>query len=327
MFIKPYMEKIYHLYYRIDTTLNDTESALAHYTLAKQWEDSILNQQNRRQWVMMQGEYETERAENKITMLESENEVKDLRIQQSRTFIFGLSGFVVIIVLMALLFIRQNKAKAEHKSVVLEQKLLRVQMNPHFIFNSLTDLQSYIWSKDPVKANDYLASFSKLLRLILENSRREFVPVEKEIDAITHYLKLQSFRYKDKFSYTIDIDEKIDEEHMMIPPMLAQPYIENSIEHGILAKETQGHIDVKFSLEGDLIHIEVTDDGIGFIRSSELKKDKSHESLAMMITQERLLMIFKKYRQKISFSISDILDDKNNVTGARVSFAVPYSKL
>jgi LytS/YehU family sensor histidine kinase len=202
-------------------------------------------------------------------------------------------------------------------------------MNPHFIFNSLADLQSYIWSKDPVTANDYLASFSKLLRLILENSRQEFVPVEKEIAAISNYLKLQSLRYKDKFKYTIDIDEEIDEENMMIPPMLAQPYIENSIEHGIMAKETTGHIEVRFALEGNLINIDVTDDGIGFKRSSELKKTKhpGHESLAMKITQERLLMIFKKYKQKIKFNISDILDDQNNVAGARVSFAVPYSTL
>ena len=173
------MEKIYRLYFRLDTTLHDESSALQNYMLATQYADSVYNEKQAMQWGMMQGQYETENARSKIEVLESENEVKEVRIQQSRTLLYGLGGFVVVIVLMAFLFIRQNKARAEHKSVVLEQKLLRLQMNPHFIFNSLADLQSYIWSKDPVTANDYLASFSKLLRLILENSRQEFVPVEK----------------------------------------------------------------------------------------------------------------------------------------------------
>jgi sensor histidine kinase YesM len=197
------------------------------------------------------------------------------------------------------------------------------------MFNSLADLQGFIWSKDTVKANEYLSSFSKLLRLILENSREEFVTVEKEINAISHYLKLQSLRYKDKFEYHIEIDEEIDDEEMLIPPMLAQPFIENSIEHGILPKETTGHIDVKFMLEKDMIHIEVTDDGIGFKGSSEMKRKKvpGHESLAVKITRERLQMIYRKYRKKIRFSSSDILDEANNIAGARVSFAVPYSRL
>jgi len=264
-----------------------------------------------------------------IVMLRKESEIKDLQIQQSRIFLIGMGVFVVIIGFMALLFIRLNKVRAHHKSVVLEQKLLRLQMNPHFLFNSLADLQGFIWSKDTLTANEYLSSFSKLLRLILENSRQEFVPVEKEISAITHYLKLQSLRYKDKFEYNIHIDEEIEEEDMLIPPMLAQPFIENAIEHGIMPKESTGHIEVNFVLDKNLINIEVTDDGIGFKRSSELKETKhpGQESLAMTITRERLTMIYKKYKQKIRFNISDIIDDKNNVAGARVSFAVPFSRI
>jgi len=116
---------------------------------------------------------------------------------------------------------------------------------------------------------------------------------------------------------------------MLIPPMLAQPFIENAIEHGIMPKESTGHIEVNFVLDKNLINIEVTDDGIGFKRSSELKETKhpGQESLAMTITRERLTMIYKKYKQKIRFNISDIIDDKNNVAGARVSFAVPFSRI
>jgi sensor histidine kinase YesM len=238
-----------------------------------------------------------------------------------------MGAFIVILGLIAILFIRQNKARAEHRNVLLEQKMLRLQMNPHFVFNSLSDLQGFIWNEDKLKANDYLSSFSRLMRLILENSRQDFVPVEKEINTIKHYLKLQSLRYKGKFEYRVEIDDEIDEETMLIPPMLSQPFIENSIEHGILPKGSTGHIEVKFTLKHDIINIDVIDDGIGFSGSSALKKERhpEHESLAMQITRERLLLIYKKYKRKISFTFMDILDDDNKVKGARVSFAVPFA--
>jgi sensor histidine kinase YesM len=238
----------------------------------------------------------------------------------------GIGGIFLVLVLVGFMFLRQHKMKAQHNTVVLEQKLLRSQMNPHFIFNSLANIQEFIWNKDAFTANEYLSSFSKLVRLILENSRNDFVPVEKEISTIQNYLTLQKLRYSDKLEYTIEVDPKIDEEEMLIPPMLVQPFIENSIEHGISGKETTGHIHVKFSLEGDQINIEVKDDGIGFKKSSELKKDKKtdHQSLAMTITQERLLMHYKKYKRKIQLTISDLMDDNKQVTGAKVIFGIPY---
>jgi LytS/YehU family sensor histidine kinase len=322
-----FMGEIYHLYFQLDTVFHDKEQALNHYILASHWKDSIHNEQSRKQWAMMQGEYETERAENKIQYLEKENEVSNMKVRQSKVYLFAMGAFILILALVAILFVRQNRARAEHRNVLLEQKMLRLQMNPHFVYNSLSDLQGFIWSEDKLKANDYLSSFSRLMRLILENSRQDFVPVEKEINAIEHYLKLQSLRYQGRFEYKLEIDEEIDEEHMLIPPMLSQPFIENSIEHGILPKGSTGHIEVKFTLKHDIINIDVIDDGIGFSGSSGLKNGTTpqHESLAMQITKERLLLIYRKYKQKINFSFADILDDDNEVKGARVSFAVPFS--
>lgn len=323
----PYMANIYSLYFQLDTVAQDQKRALSHYMLASHWKDSIHDNQRGRQWAMMQGEYEMERAESKIEVLEKENEVSHMQVRQSRAYLFAMGAFFIVLGLMSVLFIRQNRMRAYQRNLLLEQKVLRLQMNPHFMYNSLSDLQGFIWSEDKIKANEYLSSFARLMRLILENSRQDFVPVEKEINAITHYLKLQSLRYRDKFNYTIQVDEEIDEEHMLIPPMLSQPFIENSIEHGILPKTSTGHIEVKFMLKDEIIHIDVVDDGIGFSGSSALAKGKQaeHESLAMQITRERLLMIYKKYKQKINFTIADILDDENKVKGARVSFAVPYS--
>jgi hypothetical protein len=329
IYLKSYMEKIYRLYYLIHTDLQHKDLAFDYYQKASEWKDSIYNEQNRRQWAMLQGQYETERAQSKINVLETENEVNELKIRQSRFYLFAMGGFVLVLALIGIMFYRQNKIKLEHKTLVVEQKLFRVQMNPHFMFNALAGLQVYIWNKDPVTANEYLASFSRLLRLILENSREEFVPVEKEIDAITHYLKLQSYLNKDKFDFQVNVDDEIDEESMLIPPMLAQPFIENSIEHGILPKDSKGHIDVTFRLLKDVIHIEIEDDGIGFEAASELKKksSKEHKSLAMKITKDRLMMMCKKYNKKYTFLSADTLDAENNVSGAKVSFDVPYSMI
>jgi len=322
------LQDIYWLFYRLDTTTHNESSAFKNYIRATQWEDSIYNEQSKRQTAMLQGEYETESAQNQIAILVKDNEVKNIKLKQSTIYLFVMGGFVVIIFLMAILFIRQNKIKAEHQMVVLEQKLLRSQMNPHFIFNSLANIQEFIWKKDPLTANEYLSSFSKLVRLILENSRNDFVPVEKEISTIENYLNLQKLRFRDKFEYSIKVDPEIDKEDMLIPPMLVQPFIENSIEHGISTKETTGHIDVSFFLEKDKINIEVKDDGIGFKKSTELKKDlkKDHQSLAMTITRERLMMHYKKYKREIRLSISDITDEHNQVMGARVLFGIPYNQ-
>ena len=133
---------------------------------------------------MLQGQYETESAQRHIDVLEKENEVKDLRIQQSRIYLLALGGFVVIIILMALLFVRQNKIRAEHHTIILEQKLLRLQMNPHFIFNALSNILNFVNKKDTTNASNYLTSFSRLLRSTLESSREDYIVLEEEISSI-----------------------------------------------------------------------------------------------------------------------------------------------
>jgi tetratricopeptide (TPR) repeat protein len=319
---------VYECMYDTYTKLGEYKKAHEYFVLSQEAEKEISQEKNRNLMTMMEADSKDEKAKSQIELLARDNDLKALAIKQSRTFNFGIAGIFVFLLLVGLLLLRQNKMKAKHNTVLLEQKLLRSQMNPHFIFNSLANIQDFIWNKDPLTANEYLSSFSKLVRLILENSRNDFVPVEKEINTIENYLNLQKLRYRDKFEYTIEIDPEIDEEDMLIPPMLVQPFIENSIEHGIRLKETTGHIQVRFYLQGDQINIEVKDDGIGFKKSTELKKDrkKDHQSLAMTITQERLLMHYKKYKRKIQLTISDLMDDNNQVTGAQVVFGIPYNQ-
>jgi len=170
-----------------------------------------------------------------------------------------------------------------------------------------------------------LSRFSQLIRNILDNSTEDYVPLQKEIETIRHYLELQQVRYAGQFTYNLTVDEKIDEESMMIPPMLAQPFIENSIEHGIRHKDTTGHIEIRFLLEGKLIRFEVEDDGVGREKSREIemKQGRIHRSLSTSITHDRLVKLNKKLKTKIRMDITDLKNNLGEACGTKVTFGIP----
>jgi sensor histidine kinase YesM len=198
-------------------------------------------------------------------------------------------------------------------------------MNPHFIFNALSSIQGFIVDNDPINASLYLSRFSKLIRNILDNSAEEFVTLSKEIATIENYLALQKLRYEDKFDYSIDVDENIDPESVSVPPMLAQPFIENSVEHGIKHKATHGHIDIRFTLKDQVILFEVEDDGVGRSAAKEIEmhQQKDHRSMATAITLERLSVMNKKLRKKIHLNIADLLTDEGYPAGTKVNLEIP----
>jgi tetratricopeptide (TPR) repeat protein/predicted GH43/DUF377 family glycosyl hydrolase len=324
--LKRYMEKIYRLNYRIDTALHHKDSAFTHFILASQWKDSIYNEQNRRKTAMMQGTYETESTQNRMGMLQKANEVKDLQIKQTRIYLYGLAGFIIIIIFIALLFIRQNKIKAEHQKVILEQKLLRLQMNPHFIFNALSNILNFINRKDTDNAANYLNSFSRLLRTTLESSREDYILLSDEIQSLKNYLDLQLLRYAGKFEYSLEVDEEIDIENAIIPPILIQPFIENAIEHGIRHKQGIGHIYIRFRLEDKKVICEVEDDGVGREKAweTEYQERKTHKSLATEIITDRIQSLNNKLKQKIKLNIIDLKSDDNESSGTKVILNLPY---
>ncbi len=219
-----------------------------------------------------------------------------------------------------------SRRKDRKRILELEQKLLLSQMNPHFVFNSLTAIQNYIFQNEPYLAGRYMASFAKLVRLILENSRMSLIPISKEVETITHYLELQSIRFQGKFDYTLSIDPDIDKEHHSIPPMLAQPFIENAIEHGIIHLSEKGQIKISFLLSDQSIVLEVEDNGLGIDRSLKTseKKRVEYESLATRITNERLSKLKKSYGQKVSMETIDLSKlPLSSKTGTLVRFTIP----
>ncbi|MEI6123676.1 MAG: two-component regulator propeller domain-containing protein [Bacteroidota bacterium] len=215
----------------------------------------------------------------------------------------------------------------EKQMFSLEQTALRLQMNPHFIFNSLNSIQSFVIANDTDKAIHYLAKFSQLMRFILSHSQQTFVPVSDEIKSMSIYLDIERLRFDNKFSYEFDIDENIDIEFIEIPPMIIQPYIENAIIHGILNKEGNGFIKIILKLMNEkYILCTVQDDGIGREKALEIKKrsDLKHKSRGMLITQKRLDILNERDKDLVNITITDLKDSYNNAKGTKVEIVIIY---
>lgn len=198
-------------------------------------------------------------------------------------------------------------------------------MNPHFIFNALNSVNQFIAQNDERSANKFLAEFSRLMRLVLENSQEDFIPLTTEQEIISLYLKLEHYRFRDKFEYQIIMDESIDPEVIPIPPMLIQPYIENAVWHGLRYKEEKGHLLLRMSKNVAGMQVEIIDDGIGRKRSTAIKTEnqKKHQSTGLKNIDERLRIINKVYGLRYQVDISDKNSDG---TGTKVVIHVPENK-
>lgn len=226
--------------------------------------------------------------------------------------------------------IRQLKARERNlqlqKSMLeLEQKALRLQMNPHFIFNALNSIKGCMATGDLQLARKNLVKFAQLMRLILDNSRAAFVPVDNEIRMLEHYLDLEQLSRPDKFEYKIIVDPAIELETMKIPPMLVQPFVENSVLHGIAPLDRPGRIEMKFQLEGQRIRCTITDNGIGRSKARELRDEDhdGHKSAGISVTEERLKLLQIGSEENYQVRIIDLKNAEGQPTGTRVEVLMP----
>jgi tetratricopeptide (TPR) repeat protein len=284
--------------------------------------DSIFSKEKQKQIAEIQTKYDVEKKENKLALLSKENELQKLQFKQSQTLFLSVLIFLTFSSSLFILLIQRKKLKANNQVLETRQRLMRSQMNPHFIFNSIASIQNYIIKNNSLEASSYLAKFANLMRNILYQSRVEFISLDKEIEMLGDYLKLQELRLNDQLSYSINIDDAIDPETMAVPPLLMQPFIENAIEHGILKKENAtGNIILKIFLQGKEIVFEIEDDGIGIKNSAKMKKEE-HHSLATEIIKNRLILLSKSYRKKPVFNTVD-LNDNFGKTGTKVVVKLP----
>ncbi|MCE7055200.1 histidine kinase [Algoriphagus sp. AGSA1] len=219
----------------------------------------------------------------------------------------------------------KEKVQLQKSAIELEQRLLRTQMEPHFIFNSLSALQSYIRIEEKEKALRYLNKFSRLLRNSLELSRESQVPLEDEIETLEYYLELQRMRYDESFEFKIHKPTGEDALHLLIPPMLIQPFVENAILHGVANATGQGMITVSLSLHKESLYVSIVDNGPG-IKAVKQKPDGKQKSLSTTISRERLEILARAKGVTIQVTILDRHDMDSTLTGTQVELVIPLER-
>ncbi|MBN1789882.1 MAG: tetratricopeptide repeat protein [Bacteroidales bacterium] len=319
------LKDYYYYKFKLDSFQNKNQEAMASYIRYHELDKQIIDVQLSQRIADIQTTYEMQRKEQENKLLKSENEVQKIRINKSRTILIALCGIFGLIFVITLLVVRHQRLLTQHKIIELKQKNLNQQMNPHFVYNCLTSIQSYIFHNDTPKSLEYLSKFSKLMRKILESSQNQYMSVQDEIEMLSLYLKLESVRFKGKFDYDIFVDEKIDPILFKIPSLLIQPFVENSLWHGIQNKQGKGRIQVSFNLADKSIFCAIEDNGIGRENAEKIKNSRitNHISLGGSITQTRMKLLKSLYGSRLGIRYIDLKDNENKPSGTRVELFLP----
>ena len=304
------------------------KEALESHERFKVLNDSLFNEENIEKITQIEYEYkyknQLEAAKFKeMALTETVNETTDNLEKSQRNLLYGIIIFLTVTVLLGgiIFFLRLRNVKEKTQNIITEQKLLRSQMTPHFIFNAMSVLQGIILNKEDTKAVSYLSKFSRLLRITLENSRDQLVSLKNELVAVENYIDLQNIEAKTPFVYSINIAENIDSEKVKIPPMLIQPFIENSIEHGFVNHEGDKIIEITISRKDNLLNCIITDNGVG-VNTRKESVNRNKKSLSTAITTERIELLSKNTKNKGSISIED--RKKYGAQGTQVTMVIPY---
>jgi tetratricopeptide (TPR) repeat protein len=272
---------------------------------------------------------------DKIAQLR-EKEIENLQNQKKNQRALYLIGAAFLLLIVSGAFSRFNYIRKTEKEKLTTQfknqlahaeaRALRAQMNPHFIFNCLNSINCFIIDQEHNLASEYLIKFSRLIRLIMENSGSETIPLEKELEALNLYVLLESARFANKFDCEFHIEKCLNTQRTMIPPMLLQPFIENAIWHGLMHKETAGTINIVIKKTGSrLLHISIIDDGIGREKALELNsKSGTHKSYGLEVTAHRIDMMNKLNSAGADMNIFDLKDERGNAKGTKVDLILPY---
>jgi LytS/YehU family sensor histidine kinase len=281
---------------------------------------------------------EREKAQTSIKLLNDEKKLEQQQLQKEALIKKILAASLIVLVVMGIIFFRnialkrknerleseRTKAELQQRAAELEMQALRAQMNPHFIFNCLNAINGFILTNDSETAADYLTKFSRLIRMVLNNSQKKLISLEQELETLDLYLYMEHLRFTNNFHYQINCDDSIDALSIFIPPMLFQPFAENAIWHGLLHKEGNGELLISLHLEKDIIHCTITDDGVGRKKAAMLKSKsvEKNKSMGLQITKNRIALLNQDLNSETFFEIQDLEDEYGNATGTKVNLKI-----
>lgn len=311
----------YNLLSKLYSKKSDFKRALEYKELAIALKDSLNSQDLKDEITRLEVKYEYEKQAN---LDKAENEKKQAlaqaEVERHKLIRNGsiLGGVVLIsgILLGFGMYWRKRQAEFNAKVSDTELKALRAQMNPHFIFNSLNSINDFISKNDVESASNYLTKFAKIMRQTLENSMQNDIPLEEDLKMLELYLQVESMRLNNKFTYAINIENSIDLENTLVPPLILQPFIENSIWHGLSNKASDGHIDISIKKEDNMLVCTVDDNGVGRTLKPEVDST-GNKSLGIRITKSRIDILNKKKHANGSLKMID------KEQGVRVEVKLP----
>jgi len=309
---KTKVEKLLSELYEVKNNIN---LALLHSKSYQMLKDSLVNQENIQKLTQAEMNFAFEKEK-----LKQQEALSSANKKQW----FWAMGLLISVLLFGLFYVQKKKQQQkqqlelENQLLDYKQKALHLQMNPHFLFNCLAAISSFIMQNEKEEAAKYLAMFSKLMRFTLESSKENWITIDKELASLTQYLSLEQLRLKNVFDFTITKAISVEDD-MLVPPMLIQPLVENAIIHGILPKQVKGRIDLNFEVQNNLLYVTITDDGIGIENSKKLKENQVelHKSMALSIIKERLEMLQKNSNKTAK------LEYMQTNSGTRVLLIVP----
>jgi tetratricopeptide (TPR) repeat protein len=320
--------------------LNQPSKALFYLEKYSTLLDSSLKSEIQAQRDIVKIQEEKDKQQTQISSLQNK-EIQQERTLQKRTQNFLWGGVGMLLIVGAGLFWYNQKLRLKnkdledkneiikevtHKIQATEITALRAQMNPHFIFNCLNSIQLYTAQNNTEKATDYLNKFSRLIRLVLENSRSDKVSLDNELETLRLYIEMEAMRFRGKVNFQINTAQNVDKDSIQIPPLLLQPFVENAIWHGLMHKEEGGIIRIEVTQPNDhLLRFDITDDGVGREKAAEFKSKSAtqNKSFGMKVTAERIDLINQLYNTSTQVQIIDLKNKNGEATGTKVIVEIP----
>ena len=340
---KQFIRDGYQILSTVYDRLHQSDSANFYFRQYIAMKDEVLNDQTK-------GKFAAYNYDQKLALVNKEKQIQQEKLEEEslvKKVLIGGIGFLFLFGLVVFRNIalkrrneRQNlehkiilqkaensrtKAEFQQQATELEMQALRAQMNPHFIFNSLNSINRFILQNNKLQASQYLTKFSKLVRLILQNSQTAFISLDNELEALQLYLELEALRFDHHFVYTINIEENIDPSVLEVSPLLIQPYAENAIWHGLMHKPEKGHLDISLFLQDQVLLCKITDDGVGRKKAAELKSKNgfTHNSMGMQITADRIVLLHQGKKVNSYITINDLILPDGSAGGTEVILKIP----
>ncbi|MFI8379697.1 tetratricopeptide repeat protein [Leeuwenhoekiella sp. NPDC079379] len=305
------------------------KKALEYQRLSQKVQEEYLNEANHKYVSDLIMKYDSEQKKNIIKLLEQQNNFATLELEQSRkSFILVLVVFFLILVLLFILY-RQYRLKSQKRTLSAEQKLMRSQMNPHFIFNALLSIRIYLQNHNVSEAIEYLNQFSKLIRSILSSSLEKEISLEEELETMRLYINIENIRFCNEINYTINIEENLDLKRIKIPSLILQPFVENALWHGLQPKEGEKKLSITIKKsQANYVNITITDNGIGRTKTMKLDSEKLNtqkKSIGINLTLKRLENFSKNLKHSYKLDVVDLYDDYFEALGTQVKLVLPLN--